>query len=153
MTDRAWVGIDPGLSGAVALIPADGAPIVIDYPGDATLTSDALRSWLIDYDIALVAVESVHSMPGQGVRSVFTFGRSFGEWLGILAALGVSHTLVTPQEWQRGVIHRTDGADPKTRSLTAARRLFPTCELARKRDHNRADALLIARWASLQTAR
>jgi hypothetical protein len=151
--NRAWLGIDPGLGGAMALIPSDGAPIVVDYPGDATLSSDALRSWLIDYDIELVAVEAVHSMPGQGVRSMFTFGRSFGEWLGILAALGISHTLVAPQEWQRGVIHASDGTDPKARSLAAARRLFPTCELGRKRDHNRADALLLARWASMQTAR
>ena len=153
MTDRAWVGIDPGMTGAVALIPADGAPLVVDYPGDVALAVDAVRTWTVEYNIMLAAVESVHAMPKQGVVSTFTFGKSFGEWLGILAAMGVSHTLVSPQEWQRGVIHASDGADPKTRSLTAARRIFPTCELARKRDHNRADALLIARWASLQTAR
>lgn len=150
---RAWIGIDPGMSGAVALIPADGAPVVVDFPGDVTLAVDIVRTWAVEYDIVLAAVEYVHAMPKQGVCSVFTFGRSFGEWLGVLAAMGVSHTLVTPQEWQRGVIHASDGADPKTRSLTVARRLYPSCELARKRDHNRADALLIARWATLQTAR
>ena len=135
MTDRGWVGIDPGKSGAIALIRANGVPIVIDYPGDVALAVDAVRTWTVEYDIALAAVESVHAMPKQGVVSTFTFGKSFGEWLGILAAMSVSYMLVTPQEWQRGVIHASDGPDPKARSLTAARRIFPTCELARKLVH------------------
>jgi crossover junction endodeoxyribonuclease RuvC len=78
---------------------------------------------------------------------VFTFGRSFGEWLGILAALGIPHVLVTPRQWQRGLVRPSDGPDPKCRSLAVARRLFPDIDLHRKKDHHCADALLIAYWA------
>lgn len=147
MTDRAWIGVDPGKSGAVALLPQADPAKVVDYHGDARMASEVLRGWLIGYDVELVAIEAAASRPGQGVRSVFTFGRSFGEWLGILAALGIPHVLVTPQEWQRGLVRPSDGPDPKSRSLAVARRLFPDIDLSRKKDHHRSDALLLAYWA------
>jgi crossover junction endodeoxyribonuclease RuvC len=55
-----------------------------------------------------------------------------------------------PREWQKGLVRPSDGKDPKERSLTVARRLFPDAELSRKKDHNRADALLLAWWARKQ---
>ena len=48
-----------------------------------------------------VFIEKVHSMPGQGVASMFNFGKGYGIWIGILAALKISKTLVTPQEWKK----------------------------------------------------
>lgn len=135
------------MGGAMALLPEAGPPQVADYPGDARGVTGTLQGWLLDYDVQCVAIESASSRPGQGVRSVFTFGRAFGEWLGILAALGIPHLLVTPQQWQRGLVRPSDGPDPKSRSLAVARRLFPDIDLGRKKDHHRSDALLLAFWA------
>jgi hypothetical protein len=153
MLEHAWIGVDPGLRGAVALLPQSGPVEVVDYPGDARRASQVLQAWLIGYDIDLVAIEAATSRPGQGVRSVFTFGRSFGEWLGILAVLGVPHVLVPPRQWQRGMVRPSDGPDPKSRSLAVARRLFPDIDLHRKKDYHRSDALLLAYWAKRGGAR
>jgi crossover junction endodeoxyribonuclease RuvC len=112
-----------------------------------TLAAGQLRSWAIAHEITRAAVEAASSYAEQGVRSAFTFGRSFREWLGILAALGIPHVLVTPQQWQHGLVRPPDGADQKSRSLTVARRLFPDIDLSRKKDHHRSDALLLAYWA------
>ena len=55
-----------------------------------------------------------------------------------------------PQEWQRGIVDRKAGKDTKAASLATARRLFPDADLGRKKDHGRADALLLAWWARRQ---
>ena len=144
---KAYVGIDPGKGGASALITSEGEVVTVDYPGDVTLAADLLRGWKIEFDIRLAALESAHSMPGQGVKSVFSFGRNFGAWEGILAALGIPYALVSPREWQKGMVKPSDGSDPKTRSLAVARRLFPSVDLSHKKDHGRADSLLLAYWA------
>ena len=81
---------------------------------------------------------------------MFTFGRNLGAWEGLLAALHISYVMPAPQQWQRGLIMPSDGADPKARSLAVARRLFPDADLSRKKDHGRADALLLAWWARRQ---
>jgi len=67
-------------------------------------------------------------------------------WQGLVAAAGISCQMPTPREGQRGTIKPSAGQDPKSRSLAVARRLFPGAPLARKKDSDRADALLIARW-------
>jgi crossover junction endodeoxyribonuclease RuvC len=146
MKSRAWIGIDPGKSGAVALIQQDGE-IVADWPGDAAGAADLLTTWRLEFQIVLVALERVHAMPGQGVKSMFTFGQNFGQWEGILAALSLPHLQPSPQDWQRGLVKASDGPDSKARALTVARRLFPDVDLSRKKDHGRADALLLAWWA------
>jgi len=143
---KAWLGIDPGKRGALALITSDMATAVA-YPGDVSQAADILREWNVVYRIELAALERVHSMPGQGVRSMFTFGENFGAWQGILAAMEIPHTLITPQQWQRGLVLPSDGSSPKERALTVARRLFPAVDLHRKSDNGKADALLLATWA------
>lgn len=149
MRPKAWIGIDPGKSGAAALIFEDGE-IVADWPGDATGAADLLTSWRLEFQVVLVALERVHAMPGQGVKSMFTFGQNFGQWEGILAALSLPCLQPTPQEWQKGLVKASDGADTKTRALTVARRLFPDADLNLKKHHGRADALLLAWWAKSQ---
>ncbi len=144
---KAYVGIDSGKSGAIALISSEGEVMVMDYPGDVTLAADLLRGWKIEHDIRLVALEAVHSLPKQGVKSTFSLGRNFGAWEGILAAFGIPHVLVSPREWQKGMVKPSDGPDSKTRSLAVARRLFPDVDLGHKKDHGKADALLLAHWA------
>jgi crossover junction endodeoxyribonuclease RuvC len=146
----AFLGIDPGQSGAAALIVADGSLLVEDWPGDPVAAADLLRSWAIHHHIRMAALERVASRPGQGVSSVFAFGTNYGIWQGLLAALSIPYTLPTPQAWQKGVIVPSDGPDPKSRALAVARRLFPAADLSRKKDHGRADALLLAYHARMK---
>lgn len=147
MTPKSWLGIDPGASGAVALISQGGEAQVKDYPSDAHLLADLLLNWRTEYRINLAALEHVHSMPGQGVASVFAFGRNTGIWEGVLAGLGIPFILVKPRQWQSGVLLKQDGPDTKSQSLAAARRRWPDLELGRKKDHGRADALHLASYA------
>jgi crossover junction endodeoxyribonuclease RuvC len=149
MKERAWIGIDPGRTGAAALIHQDGC-IVADWPGCPAGAADLLTAWRFEYEIDLVALERVHAMPKQGVASTFTFGQNFGQWEGIIAALSLPCLQPTPQDWQKGLIRKSDGADAKARALSVARRLFPDADLSRKKDHGRADALLLAWWARRQ---
>ena len=82
------------------------------------------------------------------MASTFAFGANFGTWQGILAALGIPYSMPTPQQWQKGLIVNSDGPDSKARALAVARRFFPTVDLHRKGDHGKADALLLALYAS-----
>jgi len=143
---RAWLGIDPGARGAAALITSDGEAQAVAYPGVA-LAADLIREWKSVYTIELAGLERVHSMPAQGVRSVFSFGENFGAWQGILAAMGIPYELITPQAWQRGLVVPSDGKTPKERALSVARRLYPDLDLHRKCDDGKADAILLATWA------
>ncbi len=149
MKGAAFLGIDPGASGAVALI-GDDVILVEDWPGDPVAAADLLRSWLVAHDVKLCALERVASRPGQGVSSVFAFGTNFGVWQGLLAALSIPYVLPPPQSWQKGVIVPSDGPDPKSRALAVARRLFPSVDLHRKADHGKADALLLAYHARMK---
>jgi len=142
---KAIVGIDPGQTGAAALISDDeGAIDYFDWPGDAVAAAAEFGQWVEDYNIEMAILESVNAMPKQGVSSTFKFGQNHGMWLGILAAFQVPHKLVRPREWQKGLFKKGDGNAPKTRSLTVARRLFPRADLRLKKHNGRADALLMA---------
>ena len=81
-------------------------------------------------------------MPGQGTRSMFVCGYGYGCWLDILAALQVPYTAVRPGVWKRRL---GLGAD-KEQSRLRAQQLFPGADLRRKRDHGRAESLLLAYW-------
>src|SRR2546426_422294 len=107
------IGVDPGLSGALAVIDHAGALVALaDTP---TLTLRVARVTRHDYDVpgmvALVAsyvgvglhviIEASQAMPGQGTRSMFTIGYGYGLWLGILAALQVPYTPIRPAVWKK----------------------------------------------------
>ena len=83
---------------------------------------------------------------------MFNFGKGFGLWLGILAGLGIPHTLVTPQAWKKEMMQ---GMGDKDAARIRAQELFPHCvdSLSRKKDIGRADALLIAEYGRRQMAR
>jgi len=99
---------------------------------------DLLSSWSPD----LVVIEAVHSMPGQGVRSMFTFGRALGTVEGIVAALGVAAVSIPPHVWKRLMGVSKDKASGRA----AAARLWPQHRdlFARVKDTGRAEAALIA---------
>lgn len=153
---RLFIGIDPGLTGAVALI-GEGYQEVYDTP---TL----MNGKRYDYDVAamakilasigdgngpslqdyLVVIERAGAMPKQGVSSTFTFGKGFGIWLGIIAAFGLPHEVISPQRWKKAMV---PGSGDKDAGRLVAIRLFPKAELHLKKHHGRADALLLAEYA------
>ena len=140
----AYIGIDPGQTGATVIISDVGIDF-FDWPGDPVQYAREIQQLQADFNIKMAILEKVHSMPKQGVSSVFKFGMNFGMIQGVLSALRVPYMLVTPQKWQKGIVVPTDGKDSKERSLTVARRMFPQVDwLRRKKDHNRSDALLMA---------
>lgn len=150
------LGIDPGTFGAVAAVQFGKLLGVLDMPtltrmvGKSKRTSvspqmlaDALRAYLI-LDECEAYIEDVHAMPKQGVTSVFTFGFAFGIAQGVLAGLEIPTRKMKPQQWRPLVgLQRADSKDDARQRAASVwpeqARLF-----SRVKDHNRADAALIA---------
>jgi hypothetical protein len=152
---RTYIGIDPGLDGAVAFIQEGRAPFLFDTP---TMDIGTKRDYDmvgmvsifngVDVSAARVAIEDVHSMPKQGVVSCFTFGKGFGIWLGIIGALGLTYSRIRPERWKKSLM---DGMPKeKDSSRLRAQQLFPTAEITLKKHHGRADALLLAEYVRRQ---
>lgn len=145
------LGIDPGISGALALLTALGELTVADLPtieiergGKAKRSIDAMA--LADMIRAMhpthAIIERVGAMPGQGVASMFSFGRSVGQIEGIVATLAVPVSYVTPQTWRRSLSVPAG----KDGSRLRASQLMPAYaeRWRRSRDDGRAEAALIA---------
>lgn len=153
------VGIDPGLSGAVAIVElglAYGAGMmgvaVHDLPVTARQTGKGLEvnarmlaALLHSLGPSHAVIERQGPMPKQGVTSVYSLGRTAGLIEGVLAMHGAAVDWVRPLEWKRA--YGLTGK-PKDASRSKALELFPglAAQLTRKRDHGRAEALLIANW-------
>ena len=151
---RAYVGIDVGITGALAMVDREARlQAVVDMPImsagkrnqiDAAALSRLLREWANgEGDELLVTVERQRAMPAQGVGSVFSLGVSFGIVLGVVAARGYTVQLVEPAVWKRALKLGADKEQARARAI----QMFPEAELGRKRDHGRAEACLIAAWA------
>lgn len=155
-----FVGIDPGMSGAVAFLDEQGNAFEIhDTPMLTIKRNKSIRREFdrpkmveilrfpnsVDRNRVIVAIERVNSMPGQGVASSFSFGMGYGIWLGIIAALGYPVDLVHPVRWKK-IMLDSMGKD-KDASRIRAKELFGNrVDLSLKKHHGRADALLIAEW-------
>lgn len=146
-----YIGIDPGLSGALAWLRPGGLSI-IDMPTltigrggkrKRELDPDALANLLRD-DPGHAVIEDVHAMPGQGVSSVFSFGSTKGTIIGILAALQIPRSKVSPAVWKKALRVPADKDGARAR----ASELFPASShlWARVKDDGRAEAALIAEW-------
>lgn len=145
-----YIGIDPGaISGAYAAIDHNGEFIgcgdipTTDGRVNALQLRYCLKSCVSSFDAAIIAVESVHSMPKQGIASTAKFMRAVGA---IEATAELTHfpfVLVTPQKWKK--YHGLIGTE-KVASLKLARSMFPEASLKRIKDTGRADALLMAVW-------
>lgn len=125
------LGIDPGQSGGMVLLLTDGS--IVDRLAFANKTEHDIRETFMEYiELADLRayIETVHSMPGQGVASTFKFGRNFGFLIGMLTAMAIPYELVTPQKWQKamGIPPRSKNAskgDHKRNLKSAAQRLWP----------------------------
>lgn len=145
------LGVDPGVSGALAVLDAGGVLVdhlhmpVIQGGKRARVNAAAVAQFLLGFqDQRLIAyVEQVGAMPGQGTASMFSFGHAAGTVEGVLAALGIPLELVAPAAWKRyyGLIGK-----PKDAARARAVQLYPQAPLSRKKDCALADALLLARY-------
>ena len=150
------IGIDPGISGSICFFQ-DGK--IIDVVEMPTMTegkknkkqvngsqifneiSEKIKS--LDKEEIKVIIEQVSAMPGQGVTSMFNFGQSFGILKGICSAMQLPMYFVRPAKWKKyfNLIN-----SEKDASRTRAIEIFPyfSSQLSRKKDSNKADAILIA---------
>lgn len=153
---KSFIGIDPGITGAIASISSQGIQF-IDCPiikisgqtkPNPTLMASELKRLATHNSI--VIIESVHAMPKQGVCSMFSFGMGYGVWLGIIAALNIPVEFVTPQSWKK---YYRLGSD-KEASRAMALQLFPneSDNLKLKKHHGRAEALLLAEYLRRRVA-
>ena len=139
------LGLDPGLSGAVAWYdPAEPTRVtVVDMPVVDKRVDGATLARLIKQSRPTFAiVELVGARPGQGVSSMFNFGCAFGTALGVIQGLQIPHWLVSPARWKKHLCLNAD----KERSRALALRTFTesTESFARKKDDDRAEAALMA---------
>ncbi len=149
------IGIDPGVSGSIVILQSRQCLTPIEWVRMPTLKVGkssrvdvaALARYLAEYDAGEAFIEQVHSMPGQGVSSVFTFGHACGAVEGVIAALMIPYTLVTPQKWKgrAGLI-----GSEKDACRSRAIQLWPRWDALGKKGEGQAlaDAAMIARFGN-----
>ncbi len=144
------IGIDPGLSGALALIGPDGLNVV-DMPTiEGRVDAYALTALLAEAGpVDRVAIERAQAYPGMGVSSAFNYGLSYGLILGVLAALERPVVHVAPSVWTKALHVGADKDAHRRRCMDRWPAHAQTW--ARKKDDGRADAALIALWAMMAT--
>ncbi len=145
-----YLGIDPGATGAIALVIHTGELWWVEDMPDP-LHGAAIESLLRNEGPFTAAVEDVHSMPGQGVASSFKFGKHFGMVLGALGYAHIPYTLVTPNRWKKAQRVTADKDTSRARAIE----LWPSHadKFKRKKDNGRAEAALIAHWLCTQNER
>ena len=150
------IGIDPGVSGAICIL-TDGKiteiyemPTMIDGKKNKKQVNGAEVTNIINKELVNkkdinVVIEHVSAMPGQGVTSMFNFGQSFGVLKGICAALKLPVHFIRPVKWKK---HFNLINTEKDASRTKVIEVFPyiSSKISKKKDANKADAILIARF-------
>lgn len=152
-----YVGIDPGLSGAIAFIFPDGTVSTYDTPvikvskngkNRNVYLAGAMHDHLTQLEESFpghkchVALEKVGPMPGNGAAAMFSMGHGLGLWEGLIVASGLPLTYVIPQAWKKMF-----GLDrDKNKSILKAKQLFPTADITLKKHDGRAEALLMAEY-------
>ena len=149
------IGIDPGISGSICFFKDGKILEVIEMPvmtegkknkkqvNGAQIYNEFLKRINKKDDEVRVVIEQVSAMPGQGVTSMFNFGQSFGILKGICSAMQLPMFFVRPAKWKKyfNLIN-----SQKDASRTRAIEIFPyfSTQLSKKKDSNKADAILIA---------
>lgn len=155
-------GIDPGKSGAIAKVEGfDGAPIdgksisvypcpVIKVKGKNEYDVNGMRAILRGVD--KIWIEKVHAMPKQGVTSMFSFGKGYGIWLGLIAGDWIPVSEVAPQTWKK--LWLKDMPKDKGSAVLRVKQLFPDEEFlvgSKVQQQAFADAVLIAMYGVKQS--
>lgn len=148
-----FIGIDPGLSGAIGIMSLGGyldvrdMPLiekgVYDVPAMKRYVNVAFR------EKTFVMLERQQAMPGQGVSSTFKTGMGYGIWLGVLAAEKIAYEIVSPVTWKKRMVG--SGGKDKLKSIARAKALFPGLEdkFLKSKD-GRAEAMLLAEYARIR---
>jgi crossover junction endodeoxyribonuclease RuvC len=146
---KIFLAIDPGaVSGAWGAIDNDGEYFGcgdiphIDGKIDVVKMQKNVAECIQDREHS-ITIELVGSMPKQGLSSTYKFGRAVGAIEAVCELTGKNVTYVRPAKWKKEMALTAD----KHASLDMARELFPEAPLARVKDHNKAEALLLAAWA------
>ena len=150
------IGIDPGISGSICFFEKGKILDVIEMPimtegkknkkqvnGSQIFNEIQKRIHKVENQDVRIVIEQVSAMPGQGVTSMFNFGQSFGILKGISSAMQIPMYFVRPAKWKKyfNLIN-----SEKDASRTRAIEIFPyfSSQLSKKKDSNKADAILIA---------
>ena len=154
------IGIDPGITGAISFFEDGELKDVIDMPtmasgnknkkqlnGSQIFNEISFRTQNYKSENINVIVEQVSAMPGQGVTSMFNFGQSFGVLKGVCAAMQLPIFFVRPSKWKK---HFELINSSKDSSRTKVIEMYPLLagDLSKKKDVNKSDAILIARFYS-----
>ena len=152
------IGIDPGISGSICFFQDGKILEVLEMPtmtegkknkkqvnGSQIFNEISFRIKTYEKKNIKVVIEQVSAMPGQGVTSMFNFGQSFGVIKGIFSTLEIPIYFVSPAKWKK---HFNLIGSEKDASRTKAIELFPkfSNEISRKKDANKADAILIGKY-------
>ena len=150
------IGVDPGASGAVAILERDGqlvhvfempsVELIVNNKAKRRISPEMLAADLRLYAVkaTIAYVEQVNAMPGQGVTSMFAFGQAFGIVQGVLAGLAIPAQLVPPSKWKKW----QNLSPSKDASRAKAAAIWPDMagEFRRVKDDGKAEAALIAHW-------
>jgi crossover junction endodeoxyribonuclease RuvC len=153
------LGIDPGIRGGLAIVLVNsgngGAQLIdaIDIPTIGIAAKErgdviALRKWVLSHRPDHCLIERAQALPKQGASSGFKYGRAVGAIEAVIASCEVPLTIIEPTAWKK--FHALRGGD-KESSRQRAMQLFPAAHalLARKMDHGRAEAALMAVYGAL----
>ena len=149
-------GIDPGVSGAISILENKKVIEIFDMPTmidgkknkkqvNGSQVTNIIKERIKEGKEIVVVVEHVNAMPGQGVTSMFNFGQSFGVIKRVCSALSLPKYFVRPTKWKKYFnLIKTN----KDASRTKVIEVYPeiSAKLSRKKDSNKADAILIARY-------
>ena len=168
MTPTCYIGVDPGLHGALVVLTTEGDimySVRADEYTERAKPKSARRLYMptsMRTELARfcgpqdasglrfhVCIEAQQAMPKQGVSSSFLTGRGYGLWEGLVVGLGLPYTIVQPRAWTKAMLAGVSG-EGKARSILAAQRRWPAFSLVpkgcRKPDDALADAALIAAY-------
>lgn len=144
------IGIDVGAKGGVSVIWDNGNAETIPYDDKELIgMAQNISAYATAENVPICCcVEKVGAMPGQGVTSMFSFGKSLGFIEGVLQAYSIPYQLIPPQTWKKEFSLNSD----KQRSIEVCKKLFPSVDLKRtercKTDHDgMAESLLMAEYA------
>ena len=140
-----YIGIDPGAKGGIAVVTKKSATTAPYSDGELRRVLGEIHSCRME---AICCLEKVGARPGQGVVSMFNFGKSYGYIKGVLEAYGIPYQEISPQRWKKEFGLNSE----KTRSVEVCQRMFPNVGLlatprCKKLHDGMAEALLMAEYA------
>lgn len=137
------IGVDPGISGALAVVDSDGMLVHhMMFPGTWSPVYDYLIKLSMKYTI-IAGVEKVAAVPGNGVKSLFSFGGNVGGWKAVLELSRTPHIEVAPAAWQPKILGSFPKGESKKAALNYVAKRYPDLKLL-KEEQGVADAICIA---------